>query len=165
MPPPPPFRMKKAAFAFSHTQQRVSVVRVACRHLDPTSSAATAASTRCSTCRPTLQRMTSGASSYSAFIDVVVTPTSRAAYKRVAMGVHPYRHATGPARDIATQKFAEMKRVCDSLYYPTTRTSTPLLFNHSQIFPAVQITLRPQVRHPHGPHPAADIRRLRREGR
>jgi hypothetical protein len=34
------------------------------------------------------------------------------------MGVHPDRHATGPARDIATQKFAEMKRVYDSPLFP-----------------------------------------------
>jgi hypothetical protein len=37
------------------------------------------------------------------------------------MGVHPDRHATGPARDIATQKFAEMKRVYDILMDPTQR--------------------------------------------
>jgi curved DNA-binding protein CbpA len=37
------------------------------------------------------------------------------------MGVHPDRHATGPARDVATQKFAEMKRIYDILMDPTQR--------------------------------------------
>jgi DnaJ family protein C protein 11 len=37
------------------------------------------------------------------------------------MGVHPDRHATGPAREVATQKFAEMKRVYDILMDPTQR--------------------------------------------
>jgi len=134
---------------------------LACQPPDQTTSVATVASTRCSTCRQMPQRTISGAPPPQR-----IQPGGCNTNLQGSVQAHSNGRSPRPSRDGPCPRYCHAKVRGDEarVRQPPLPHASSTAATSTLIF-ARQIMLLLQVRHPHGPHSAADIRRVRREGR